>query len=134
MKAEYGISKEISPGDWRKMNLIMDAYPEETPEHLMDRVANTIDTWFEQRFTPSENRDSLLPESTLEKQNIEEVRVSSLVQAMERCSELGGPEGIDSFRKMAETDPNPMVLGVFHMVRSRIVQKETQEILNKSKS
>lgn len=134
MKAEYAISKEISPGDWRKMNLIMDAYPEETPEHLMDRVSNTVDAWFEQKFTSSEKGNSLLPEATLEKKTSEDARIEALIQDMEKCEKLDGPEGIDSFRKMAETDPNPMVLGVFHMVRSKIVQKETQEILNKSKS
>lgn len=52
MKAEYGISKEVAPGDWRKINIILDAaYEGETPEQLMDRAANTVDAWFEQRYS-----------------------------------------------------------------------------------
>lgn len=50
MKAEYSISKEIIPGDWRRMNLSLDAREGETEKEFMDRVAGTVDSWFEQRF------------------------------------------------------------------------------------
>lgn len=52
MKAEYGISLQVTDGQWKKASLTLeesDRLNGETPEEFLTRTASTLEGWFKSR-------------------------------------------------------------------------------------
>lgn len=56
MKAEYGISLQITDGQWKKATLTLeesDRLKGETPEEFLTRTASTLEGWFAEKVKAS---------------------------------------------------------------------------------
>ena len=126
MKAEYGLSVEISPNNWRKMNLILDAKDGETPHQLMDRVEEEVDSWFAKRFRPSAtdislaNRlanDSVIP---VEKPIPELERLAIMIADILKCTTLEGDDGLLSYESFVRRENKPDITGAYNLMLKKL--------------
>lgn len=117
MKAEYGMSIEVSPNNWKKMNLFLDAKDGETPHQLMDRVEDEVESWFAKRLPRSSSsimesalQNAARPmEIKVENQPREE-RIKLLMEDMKKCTTLPKPDGLESYRTFALQYPETTLL------------------------
>lgn len=127
MKAEYGMSVELSPSNWRKANLILDGKNGETAEQLLDRTANTVEQWFNKRHatqTMYEQPHNPYPTTVVptEKPIPEEQRVAILLADILACTELPKPKGLLSYENLVKSANKPDITAAYNLMLKKLSQ------------
>lgn len=109
MKAEYGMSIEIGPSNWRRARLILDGKDGETAEQLLDRTADTVEGWFNRRHSDGPTAEQsnamnpypITPVIAAEKPLPEDQRIASLIADIYSCQEL---KVLESYKLIVKTN------------------------------
>jgi hypothetical protein len=123
MKAEYGMSVEVGPNNWKKMNLILDAKDGETPHQLMDRVEDEVESWFAKRFKPSNDlpedvRQSIINNTRVipvEKPIPEQERLAIMIGDILKCEKLEGDDGLLSYKSFVDRARKPDITKAYEL-------------------
>jgi hypothetical protein len=123
MKAEYGMSVEIGPNNWKKMNLVLDAKDGETPHELMDRVENEVESWFAKRFLqtldtgfgPGIQSDGNLPQIPVDKPIPEQERLAIMIGDILKCEQLEGDDGLLSYKSFVDREKKKDITDAYEL-------------------
>lgn len=88
MKFEYGISIQVGENIWKRGNLTLDGKEGESPEDLMNRVAHTLESWFEDKGRGNMAAYGTPLSSVIESQRGRGNPIEGLVEDINSCTDI----------------------------------------------
>jgi hypothetical protein len=122
-KNEYGLSEWIGV----EYEFDMD---HETPSDVYLKAKNDVVSFYsnQKSNTIIERNDVIIgPVITVEKES-ENERIANTIKCIYGCERLDGKDGLFSYYTIASG--NPETLAAYHVVKNKLVKKESQEILD----